>query len=173
MGRYQNAGALISKLEKELRSIIMEVTTGYQAGTWHKNDKERIFAHLMHVPLFLRDHLGTKQSEEERLITSQDYSECVISSDLQPHVPLPLMVTVYIRFYMLGYIMSKLKNIKRFPVVQSYTNHQSIFTYLWLILLPSSMTSQTGFFAILWALITAHGILAVESLANNVSRASW
>lgn len=72
------------------------------------------------------------------------------------------------RITQLRHQISKIKSVKRFPVVGSYRRHQYIFTALWLAFLPFSMTSQTGFSTILWAPVISYGILSLEGLAAKL-----
>lgn len=72
------------------------------------------------------------------------------------------------RITRLRHQISKVKSVKRFPVVGSYRRHQYIFTILWLAFLPFSMTSQTGFFTIFWAPVISYGILSLEGLASKL-----
>lgn len=60
--------------------------------------------------------------------------------------------------------LARILLVTRFPVIRSYTNHQRIFTALWLMLLPLSMTSEIGYFTILWAPLISYGIICLESI---------
>lgn len=73
-----------------------------------------------------------------------------------------------IRISRLRELISKIRSVKRFPVVGCYRRHQYVFTALWLAFLPFSMTSQTGFFTILWAPLISYGVLALEALASKL-----
>lgn len=57
---------------------------------------------------------------------------------------------------------AKIQLVTRFPVISSYTNHQRIFTALWLMLLPLSMTSEIGYYTILWAPLISYGVICLE-----------
>lgn len=57
---------------------------------------------------------------------------------------------------------AKIQLVTRFPVITSYTNHQRLFTALWLMLLPLSMTSEIGYYTILWAPLISYGVICLE-----------
>lgn len=73
-------------------------------------------------------------------------------------------VTVSFHVQNLRKNLAKIQLVTRFPVIRSYTSHQRIFTALWLMLLPLSMTTEIGYFTILWAPMISYGIICLESI---------
>lgn len=79
--------------------------------------------------------------------------------------PGPTGLTFNYHVQTLRTLVAKACTVKRFPVIRSYTNHQHLFTLIWLVLLPLAMTSTTGYFTILWAPLISYGVLCLESIA--------
>lgn len=77
-------------------------------------------------------------------------------------------ITVATRIESLRQIVAKIKTIRSFPVVGSYTRHQRLMIVVWLMILPFAMTNETGFFTILWAPLISYGILGLEAIANSL-----
>lgn len=83
-------------------------------------------------------------------------------------VEMAVTVTISGRIGSLRQLVAKIKTIKSFPVVGSYTRHQRLMIVVWLVVLPFAMTKETGFFTILWAPLISYGILGLESIANSL-----
>lgn len=196
IARYEMGASLLFDMEMELRTLAIEMVQHFKDGAFHTGDKERVIAHMVQIPLCFRDTvLGIERSspdEKEGLLSAEDRDKLERSSSPVDHllqvtesyvlgqnvnykknvmheaVTLHLMatLTLHLKFNHLRSVLSKALALKRFPTVRSYTNHQHMFTALWLALLPLSMTAQTGFVTIMWASLISFGILGMESIAS-------
>lgn len=77
----------------------------------------------------------------------------------------PGYANTFARLHAVKKDISQAMSVRRFPVVGSYRKHQHMFTALWLILLPFSMTAESGFLTILWSSLVSYGVLSLESIA--------
>lgn len=198
IGRYEEGAEMIYDIEMNLRNLAIEIVSTYPPGLYHKGDVERLIAHLVQIPLCIRDKLleidRSDPASREGLLTEEDYSRFLSSSD--PFEYLIRTVDAYLLMedksdrsslsdpsfttpgFMRALKMNRLRTIqttylrvmsvKTFPVIPSYSKHQHLFTALWLALLPLSMTQQTGFFTILWAPLVSYGVFGLESIAAKL-----
>lgn len=166
------------------------------SDVFHDGDKERFVAHLVQIPLCFRDMLldirrdteeskdGLLSPEDRQLFENSSSPIAHLIETLQAYILIqdvsfrhtilqkPLQIKTFIagsalkRTSLIRSAISQALGVKRFPVIASYTSHQHIFTAIWLILLPLSMTAQTGFLTILWAPLIAYGVFGLESIAE-------
>lgn len=198
IGRYEDGAKLIFDLHVELRTLALEIVSSFRNGNWHENDIERMVAHVIQIPLSLRDmFLGVEQgspearegflSDEDRetfenspksifhlLNVLDGYITTMDCVDPSQPVKAASKLDPTCTFSMLNRLSRIKQNIwaaeglKRFPVVESYTNHQRLFAGVWLVLLPLSLTTTTGFFSILWAPIITIGVLGLEQVSTDL-----
>lgn len=193
--RYDSGANMLHRLKALLRSLVTEFCFEIKDGVMHDAEKKRFVAHVVQVPLYLRDVLlgkSTTLGTTETLLSEDDFNEFIRDSDplgylldtIRSYVLMPDMQdqsrTVllsanpcpgFVSAVMMGKpfairsVISEILACKRYPVVSSYTSHQQVFTALWLFLLPLNMSSTTGYYTILWAPIISFGVLALENIA--------
>ena len=198
LNRYEQGATLIYSLEMELRSLTMETIQAIRQNSFHPEDKERIVAHVLQIPLCFRDMLlnirRDSAAEKDGLLTEDDRkafesafnpiqhllntvqayllhhdSNTREGFELTPHkAPRPILYQTFCRFLEIRDLVARGLGVKRFPVVASYTDHQHLFTGFWLALLPLSMTPTTGFLTMLWAPIISYAVLGLDSLAAKL-----
>lgn len=198
IGRYEEGAAMLFDVEMNLRNLAMEFVQSFKDNFYHENDKERIVAHIMQIPLSFRDqilNIERNPEDEQGLLSEEDKLVMQASSDpiahllhtiesyilLQDHVERPGFkhvqgnsAAVSISMLMLGRIssvretISRAFGVKRYPVISSYKKHQHLFTALWLLLLPLAMAPTSGFYTILWAPIISFAVLALEEIAAKL-----
>ncbi|PXF41790.1 hypothetical protein BWQ96_08484 [Gracilariopsis chorda] len=198
IGRYEEGAMLVYDIEMNLRNLAIEIVQNFRDGFFHEKDKERIVAHIVQIPLCFRDRLlgieRKEADEKEGLLSDEDRhafesSAYPIEHLLQtvegylllqdspsreyPHISDDringaLNGTMLSRIAATRTTISRALGVKRFPVIESYTQHQHMFTVLWLGLLPLAMAPSTGFFTILWAPIISFGVLGLEEIAARL-----
>ncbi|CAN8065431.1 unnamed protein product [Agarophyton chilense] len=197
IGRYEEGAMLIFDIEMNLRNLAIEIVQCFEDGYFHENDKERIVAHIIQVPLCFRNELLTidRSLSDEGLLSDDDGSRMLSSkSSIQyllhtieayiliqdnvhrdgfEHLPnnrvsCSVAVSMISRISTIRETISRAFGVKRYPVIASYTQHQHIFAILWLLLLPLAMAPSTGFFTILWAPVISFGVLGLEELASKL-----
>lgn len=89
LGRYETGASEIYTLRVQLRNLAVAVVHGIKDGTLHEHAKERIVAHLVQVPLCLRNML----IERKRSSKDEDVKESLLSDEdldlfLSSHNPL-------------------------------------------------------------------------------------
>lgn len=194
MERYQRGAENIFKLQGLLRSLALDFCWSFKDGLYHEADKEKVVAHLIQIPLCLRDVLLGKGGKEARpsILSTTDQE----AFDTHPF-PLEHLIRT-VEAYALMYDMPDAEEalrtrdidtspalrvkmvlrmrdirkeiysmlaVKRFPISWNYVGHQRLFTSIWLFLLPLGMSSTTGFYTILWAPIISYGVLGLENIA--------
>lgn len=189
--RYDEGGKSFYLLEKEVRTLATGFVQTYSSGTWHEMDLERIIAHMVQIPLAVRDELHAEEqvTYNDTLLSKEDYKEMknspcgsllhcmyviqtyLISAD-RPDSLIPGggrdgYFTVDSSFRIGGIIefFGKMMLMKEYPVVRNYTDHQQLFTAIWLMLLPLGMTASSGWFTVFLAPIISYGVLSLEDLA--------
>lgn len=197
VGRYDDGARLIFNLEMNLRNVAVEIVQTISDGCFHVGDKERIVAHLVQIPLCLRDmllHEGQPMSEDDGLLSIEDRKTYTESSSPIEYLlqtveayflaqdgshraeimesvmefPRGVTITILNRLSSIRSAVAWILAVKRFPVVRCYTSLQHFFTKLWLFLLPLAMTANTGFFTILWAPLISYAVLCLDSLATKL-----
>eukprot|EP00737_Agarophyton_chilense_P002425 gb/GEZJ01002761.1/.p1 GENE.gb/GEZJ01002761.1/~~gb/GEZJ01002761.1/.p1 ORF type:complete len:1440 (-),score=182.28 gb/GEZJ01002761.1/:2957-7276(-) len=199
IGRYEDGAMLIFDMEMNLRHLAVEFVQCLSDGFFHKNDKERIVAHITQVPLCFRDTLllmDEYQTEEDVGLLSEEDRRAMLSEQFPVHhllhtieaylllqdsnfrdghshiapnrIPGGVVGTMLGRVKSIRETISRAIGVKRFPVIASYTQHQHLFTVLWLLLLPLAMTPSTGFYTILWAPLISFGVLGLEEIAAKL-----
>lgn len=195
VNRYEACASLLEDMRRELRSLAVEIVQIFKDGSWHSGDKERVIAHLAQFPLTFRKQLQGElefddkeglllPDDRERLLRSREPVEHIlnlvhsyvltmdsshpsyISKNLDDAAPGPFSFQLIARVSNLRNLARKAAGVRRFPVSNSYINHQRIFTGVWLALLPLSMAQVTGFYTILWAPLISYGVLGLEAITN-------
>lgn len=190
LDRYRKGAELLSELRLRVRSLSLDFAMYFEDDEFHPNFKERVVAHIAQIPICFRNMMIGKEAGKRTstLLNAEDFSR--YENAASPMEYLLQTIGTYITLqdcsfldeYMdngrkghsaiiftehvqvIRQIIAKAVTVKRFPVIKSYTDHQNKFTLLWLILLPLSMTSSTGYFTILWAPIISYCILCLESI---------
>ncbi|CAN8064519.1 unnamed protein product [Agarophyton chilense] len=195
IGRYEDGVRLIFDLKMNLRTLAIELCQTFGEGTFHNNDKERIVAHIVQVPLSFRRQLLSEgenvMGDSDGLLSNADKKELKNKRDPLSHLLQTIETYIILqdkkssevcsigdpqcrgrmvllmlnRTATIRELLQKAFTVKRFPVVKSYTDHQSFFTIIWLVLLPFAMTPTTGFFTLLLAPIISYGVLALEEIS--------
>ncbi|CAN8072672.1 unnamed protein product [Agarophyton chilense] len=102
----------------------------------------------------------------EAYIILQDKKDREGHDEMGPfHCQATMVIWMLNRILTIRELTQRAFGVKRFPVVKSYTEHQHLFTIIWLILLPFAMTPKTGFFTILWTPIISYGVIGLEQIA--------
>lgn len=198
MNRYEEGAMLLYDMEMNLRNLAVEIVQSFNDGTCHENDKERVVAHIVQVPLCFRDLLldieRNSPDEKEGFLSDEDRATFERSPDpieyllqtvdayilkmdslsqsdsnnLSDGSPGSLTYFILDRVSKIRLTIAHALAVKRFPVVGSYTKHQHLFMALWLGLLPLGMTPQAGWFTILWAPVISYGIFGLEAIAAKL-----
>lgn len=197
MNRYREGTLLMKQLDVNLRTLAAEFVQGFRDGTFHYADKERIVAHLVQVPICLRDVLldvspslrerekGLLALKDRKLLENsenpldhllQTVEAYLIFQDMNPsdeipsprRMPLAGIAGMKKRLESIRRALSQTMSVKRFPVILSYSRHQRLFMVVWLGLLPLTMTAQSGFLTIMWATLIGYVVLALEGLATKL-----
>lgn len=192
--RYEKGAALLYSLRLKLRSLAVDMCL---ISDSESNDLRRVIAHLIQVPFSLRDSLldisRSEQANHSLLSISDwkyivkhpkpvDYLLSVVESFIlklnidafknaaptEPISPGTDRLMLLERLNEIREMAETAFHVKRFPVIPSYTQHQRVFTALWLFLLPLSMTADTGWYTILWGPIIAYGVFGLETIANKL-----
>lgn len=198
--RFDEGARTLYDLQEQLRGLAVDFTLTFPTGFFHPGDKERVVAHIVQIPLVLREMLLTNSngrgavskglltdSDRMRLEESSSPIEHLLES-IQSYVllqdsrirdgwdelgefraPPGLTAPLIGRIFRIRQIVARTTTIKRFPVVASYRLHETIFTLIWLAMLPLSMTRDTGFFAVLWSTLISYGVLALRDVAAQLS----
>lgn len=196
--RYDDSANSISQIGMHLRNFAVQSVQSFKDGSYHKSDKERLIAHLVQIPLCFRDLLlgieRKNDNEKEGLLSAKDreafekspsplehlintvHAYAVIQDNDDKNLYLespfkqagPSSMMAIMRLSNVRTIIAQTIGVKRFPVVLSYKRHQHLFTLVWLVFLPLSMTSQTGWFTILWCPLIAYGVFALEEIASKL-----
>lgn len=190
--RYDVGAELLQTMRLRLRDYVLDMVMFFDDAEFHPNDKERMIAHAVQVPLCLRDMMLGREGERkhentllneidfERYINApspmeylfqtmisyiaiQDVSYRDLIMDNGRYGPTAISFNVHVQA--IRTMVARANAIKRFPVIRSYTNHQHLFTAIWLLLLPLAMTRKTGYFTILWAPLISYGVLCLEAIA--------
>lgn len=193
--RYERGASLLYNLRLQLRTLAVELCL--VGSTDSSNVLERVVAHLVQIPLSLRDTLlATVRSDDskEGLLSDDDWhallrhpypveylihvvesyvlklnvDACEGIGPREPICPDTDRLVILGRVNQIREIVSTVYNIKRFPVIASYTQHQRVFTALWLFLLPLSLTPTLGWFTIICAPLIAYAVFGLETIANKL-----
>lgn len=197
IGRYEKGAELLFDVEMQLRCLAVETVQQFPTNVFHPQDKERILAHIVQIPLCLRDKLlniNRDESEKDGLLSDEDHQrfgkiatplEYLLrtieayylmqdSKAIQPlmdtpcRLPRALSTLAIQRLSVIRRTISRALGVKRFPVVAIYSRHQHMFSILWLVILPLSLTAKTGFLTIILAPIIAYGVFALEEVAAKL-----
>lgn len=87
--RYSEGANLLSALKGGLRHLVMDVFKHVPDGVYHENDKERLAAHLVQLPLALRDELLMEENScdmQDGVLSEQDRLEMAVSGNSLGHV---------------------------------------------------------------------------------------
>lgn len=193
MKRYEKGAEVLYSLRYLTRSCVLDQLMFHEAGEFHSGDKERFVAHLVQIPVALREMMLDKdmRTTKDTLLNSADFNRYATAAS--PMEYLFQVLSAYpattdllhcdeymdngrgvgvvqsarmFNFYVLSLrnVFHEIQFVRRFPVIESFVSHQRLFTFLWLCVLPLSMTSSIGFFTILWAPLIAYGVVCLESL---------
>lgn len=75
IARYSDGARILTELGMHLRAIALEAVQSFKDGSFHPYDKERIVAHIVQIPLSMRDQFlvdGPKKNLD---------GDCVLSAD--------------------------------------------------------------------------------------------
>lgn len=193
MKRYEKGAEVLYSLRHLTRSCVLDHVMFHEAGEFHPGDKERFVAHVVQIPLALREIMLDRdiRTGKDTLLNNTDFDRYVTAAS--PVEYLFQVLSAYLGTtdllicdeYMengrgadgvqsarmfnsyvirLRNVFHEIEFVRSFPVIESFVSHQRLFTILWLCVLPLSMTSSIGFFTILWAPLIAYGIVCLESL---------
>lgn len=194
ISRYENGASLLYELRTQLRSLAVELSL--IAGP-DSAELRRVVAHLSQVPLSLRDNLLVivrSEGSNESLLSDKDWKAvcrhprpvdyllgvvenfvlelnadaCKDIESFEPIHPATDRIINLERVNRVREMVETAFNVKRFPVIPSYTQHQRVFTALWLFLLPLSMTADLGWYTILWAPLIAYAVFGLETISNKL-----
>lgn len=199
ISRYESAGRLLYDLEKHLTSVVSLIIKNMKDDSFHVYDKERMVAHILQIPILLRNILLEKPDQDtESFLCETDYKNYINSPSSLEHListvhayaishdmiltssmEIPTkramtegeldVVNYSSRFHTIRLLLNQALSVKRFPIVGSYKVNQRIFIGIWLAILPFTMTSHTGFFTILWVPLIAYGIYGMQEISERLA----
>lgn len=189
--------SLLRQVQSELRGLTNEIVQCFKPNTWHNGDIERLVAHLVQLPIAMKASMIGEDlaagDQDKGLLTDSDKRKlteapCAIDYILnlvetyiltwdgageefavhsEERRPSAMTGRILMRLYAVRVKIREALSIQRFPCPSSYSRHCSQSTYLWLALVPLSLTSLYGFSTILWNTIYSYAILAVHFMCNK------
>lgn len=85
ISRYEEGANMIFDIEKHIRALAIEMTNIFRDEFFHSKDKERIVAHIIQVPLRMRDVLlgyeRLNPVSREGLLNDADYNRFMAAQD--------------------------------------------------------------------------------------------
>lgn len=196
--QYEAGAALFGAIRKTVRNLAVEIVQCFKAGTWHEGDKERLIAHLVQLPIALKNATIGKETaggQWKGLLSEQDEAELESASCevqyilnlLEAHMLTAdcadptyiarqsgkrsstiVLSRILLRIYSVREVMGRVMCTKRFPCPVSYSRHQRLFAGLWLALLPFSMTPTAGLLTVVWSPLISYGVLGLGSMSEQL-----
>lgn len=199
LSRYDEGAIALQNLALQMRGMALDFVQAFPTEFFHSGDKERVLAHIVQIPLCLRDMLlengHGRSSASEGLLSNADRRRFADAASPIEHLvetiesyilvedstirrgwdldddfrSLPPIIGPQLgRLVALRGTVARLATTKRFAVVPSYRRHERIFTFIWLTLLPLSMTADTGFYTLVWAPLISYGVLILEDISGQL-----
>ena len=167
----------------------------YHQNVFHKQDRERIAAHIAAFAVAVSERLRKEDYEDrygeilsdrdvEELLKSQqrgEYCMDVIQSylaegdfkEVKETVGHPAgsnehyMIILYL--HMLRKTAQECEEILEVPLLVGYVQHLKIFFVIWIMLLPLGLVEQTGWLTIVWILFITYRVCGVVKWADELS----
>lgn len=87
---YESGAALLDDIRRNLRHLALEFVQVFTPGKWHAGDRERIIAHLAHVPLAIREEMigshDVPKDEIRGLLSDEDFKKLGSSPNKVDHL---------------------------------------------------------------------------------------
>lgn len=172
--RFYSAQVKVSGTGSQLSQVVRHLCQGYTHGVWHDHDFERILGHLVAYPICLKMQLRGEcdRSQLEQFLHSADVDDILKSHRM--HLHCSRVVRAYFssaehtaqvsddverkkliagfssRYFAMEQIddvdtlASAAMRIHLFKPSVGYVNHLRIYLYIWMMFLPMSLISDSG-----------------------------
>jgi ion channel-forming bestrophin family protein len=163
----------------------------YPPGLFHMRDRERIFglvaAYAVSLKRTLRDERDLR--ELKSMLSPHDMAGVQAAPDMPAHCLYILNAYIHEgmrkmelshlsgQFHTMMLLMVKnlasfegrCRRIKTYRIAYGYLTHLRLFMWLWLAILPLSLSETSGWWTILWSVVIAFGICGMEKVAQELS----
>lgn len=183
-----------SQIRSGLETIANNFAITCKQGLWHPRDRERIFAHLAALPYAAKlDFRGIRDTTEiKNILSTQDCTAMTESHFLSNHC----FDVLYGYFHSaetrckrdgentLSFMMCSIERalwevefmswgaclmIREHPLPPSFTLHLSVFTNIWLAILPLAHFQHYGFLSFLFLVPIGYSIITLLSLGRDLT----
>ncbi|KAI0558539.1 Bestrophin/UPF0187 [Gracilaria domingensis] len=197
--RYFEAQVHWTYIGGNLRQTARQFRQNYPQGTWHDGDISRIAAHLIAYPIALKMALrGERERAQLEGILHDNDLDDVLDADMM-HCHCMRVVRAYssaaeddghafadvpvdktpagwgIRYLLLDLMdavdsrANNLVKIAKSSPSLGYVTHLQIFLYIWMFFLPLALVKSSGWFTILWAVLTTYGVGMLFTIGEALS----